>query len=191
MRFEKGHKEATRQRIIDVASARFRKDGVAAVGIAPLMAEAGLTHGGFYAHFESKDELVREAMTAALAGTRRRLERAAERGDAGLEHFIRWYLTPAHRDAPERGCAYAAMAPEIARQSEATRAAFTSRLEDTVGWIAAQVKPNCPEAERRSVAIGIFGVMLGTLQLARTVTDPELSDQILASGVTAALALAA
>jgi TetR/AcrR family transcriptional repressor of nem operon len=187
MRFEKGHKAETRKRIIKAASARFRKDGVEAVGIAGLMAEAGLTHGGFYAHFESKEALLREAMVAAMDETRERLARPG--GPDGLEWLVRRYLRPSHRDTPENGCAIASLVAEIARHEPATREVFSGRVEAFLLRIAAQL-PDWPEAERSQAAIGILGVMLGTLQLSRAVTDKALSDAVLESGIQAALRLA-
>jgi len=189
VRFDKGHKQATRQRIIEAAAERFRKDGMAAVGIAGLMADAGLTHGGFYAHFESKEALLREALAAASDTTRQRLTRATLRNGAGLEGLIRFYLRPEHRDTPAQGCAVSALVPEIARQSAATRDEFTDRLESFLALIASQLPEALPAARRQETTIGIFGVLLGTLQLARAVTDPVLSDNILESGITAALRL--
>jgi len=188
MRFEKGHKETTRKRIVEAAAARFRKDGIAAVGIAGLMADAGLTHGGFYAHFASKEELVREAMTAAAAGSRARLAAAAEQND--LESYIRSYLRPAHRDAPERGCIIAALGAELARHEAETRAAFSEQIETLLSRIAAWLPAERSLEARKAAAIGIFGVMSGTLQLARAVVDQDLSAQILESGIAAALKLA-
>jgi len=187
MRFEKGHKEQTRQRIIKVASERFRKDGVEAVGIAGLMAEAGLTHGGFYAHFDSKEDLLREALVAAMDNTRERLNRAAERD--GLEGLVRRYLRPSHRDTPEDGCTIASLVAEIARHEPETREVFSRRVETFLLRIAAHLTA-LPEAEKKPAAIGILGVMLGALQLSRAVTDPELSDAILENGIRAALRLA-
>ena len=186
MRFEKGHREATRQKIIETASARFRRDGLAATGIAGLMADAGLTHGGFYAHFPSKEELVREAVTAALAGSKARVVLE----ESGLEAYVKTYLRKAHRDAPEQGCAAAALTPEIARHGNATRADFTKELDATFAGIAARLPDAVPEPARQEMAIGIFGAMMGTLQMARAVTDTELSDRILESGARAALRLA-
>jgi TetR/AcrR family transcriptional repressor of nem operon len=190
MRFEKGHKAATRQRIIDVASAKFRKEGVAAVGIAGLMADAGLTHGGFYAHFGSKEDLVREAMEAALDSTRERMDRAASENGAGLEGLVRRYLRPAHRDTPEQGCAIASLAAEIARHDISTRTAFSERVSAFLSRIAAQLPSGLSEAARQTTAISILSVMLGALQLSRVVTDAKLSDEILNSGVEAALRIA-
>lgn len=189
MRFAKGHKEETRQRIIEVASAMFRRDGVEAVGIAALMAEAGLTHGGFYAHFRSKEELVREAMLSAFEHSRLRREVGADKA-AALENLIRLYLRPAHRDAPERGCAVAALVSEIARHETATRAVFSEKLEALAKRIADLLPDSVAETERLATATAIFGTMLGTLQMARAVTDPQRSDAILESGILAALRLA-
>jgi TetR/AcrR family transcriptional repressor of nem operon len=188
MRFEKGHKEETRKRIIKTAAARFRKDGVEAVGIAGLMAEAGLTHGGFYAHFESKEALLREAIVAAMDGTRERLTRSVD-GPDGLEWLVRRYLRPSHRDTPEDGCAIASLVAEIARHEPATRKLFSGRVEAFLGRITAHLTA-LPEAERKPAAIGILGVMLGTLQLSRAVTDAAISDSVLESGIQAALRLA-
>jgi TetR/AcrR family transcriptional repressor of nem operon len=185
MRFEKGRKAATRRRIVEIAAARFRRDGVAGTGIAGLMAEAGLTHGGFYAHFDSKEDLVREALAAALDQTQARMDKACEA--AGLEGLLRRYLRPAHRDTPEQGCAIAALAAEIARHDSATRAVFSNRVEALVARIAAQLPAQPPP---RPAAIGILSVLLGALQMARAVTDKSLSDTILESGIQAALRLA-
>lgn len=193
MRFEKGHKEQTRQRIIETASRKFRKEGVAATGIAGLMAEAGLTHGGFYAHFASKEDLVRAALASTLDQAKARRQQvldSAKPGPGGLEALIQFYLRPAHRDTPERGCAAAALISEIARHEPETRAAFTTRLLGMLAQIASALPPEMDEAARERLAIGLFGTLLGCLQMARAVDDPALSDKILESGAQAALALA-
>jgi TetR/AcrR family transcriptional repressor of nem operon len=189
MRFDKGHKEQTRRRIVETAARRFRKEGVEAVGIAGLMADAGLTHGGFYAHFASKEELVRAALEEASNQSRERRCRQLEKGE-NLEALVRSYLRPVHRDTPELGCAAAALIAEIARHEPETRSAFTGRLTELLGQFAAALPADMPEEVRSRRAIGIFGTMLGTLQMARAVTDPVLSAKMLESGVEAALALA-
>jgi AcrR family transcriptional regulator len=188
MRYEKGHKDATRQRIIDVASAQFREHGVAAVGLAGIMTDAGLTNGAFYTHFESKEDLVRVVLLNAQSGREKTLRTAVEAG-AGLEAAIRDYLSPRHRDNPGRGCPTAALIAEIARHPKKTRDEYTSRMADFIALIASQI-PRGSAAERRRNAIAIYGMMVGTLQLARAVNDRRLSDEILESGVSAALALA-
>jgi AcrR family transcriptional regulator len=188
MRYEKGHKDATRKRIIAVASQRFREEGVGSVGVATLMAEAGLTHGGFYSHFASKEDLVRDAMVDAQDRTLERVTQAARQG-GGVEAIIRGYLNPAHRDNPGHGCVLACLLPELARHPASTRAALTERLERSVALIADYL-PDADPTIRRDRAFSILGTLAGNLQLARAVSDPALSDRILASGITAALTLA-
>jgi TetR/AcrR family transcriptional repressor of nem operon len=187
MRYEKGHKDATRQRIIEVASRQFREQGVAAVGLAGIMADAGLTNGAFYAHFDSKEDLVREVL--AHAGFRNKLSKAAENG-TGLEGAIRDYLSVSHRDNPGGGCPTSALVAEIARHPKATRDAFTGKVADVIELIAAGLDAGTP-TERRRKAMAIYGLMVGTLQLARAVNDKQLSNEILQNGADQAVALAA
>jgi TetR/AcrR family transcriptional regulator, transcriptional repressor for nem operon len=187
MRYEKGRKDVTRQRIIDVASAQFRTHGIAAAGLAGIMTEAGLTNGAFYAHFDSKEGLVRAVLGDAL-GRREQTLRAAAGREAGLEALIRDYLSPRHRDDPGHGCPTAAMVAEIARHAKATRDAFTQRNAEIIALIAAQIEG--PAGARRRNAIALHSLMVGTLQLARAVNDKHLSDEILENGLEAALALA-
>jgi TetR/AcrR family transcriptional regulator, transcriptional repressor for nem operon len=186
MRYEKGHKDVTRQRIIDAASGQFRAHGVAAAGLAGIMTEAGLTNGAFYAHFASKEDLVRAVLGEAL-GRREQTLRAAADKEAGLEALILDYLSPRHRDDPGHGCPTAAMVAEIARHPKKTRDAFTARIAEFIALIAAQIEGSPPKRRRNAVAI--YGMMVGTLQLARAVNDKRLSDEILENGLAAALAL--
>jgi TetR/AcrR family transcriptional regulator, transcriptional repressor for nem operon len=188
MRYEKGHKDATRRRILDVASRQFRENGVAAAGLAGIMAEAGLTNGAFYAHFKSKEDLLRAVLADAL-GRRETTLRSVSETRAGLEATIRDYLSPRHRDDPSRGCPTAAMVAEVARHSGKTRDAFTIKVSQFIALIATQIHQGST-AERRQKATAIYGMMVGTLQLARAVNDRPLADEILASGLNEALALA-
>jgi TetR/AcrR family transcriptional regulator, transcriptional repressor for nem operon len=188
MRYEKGHKEETRQRIVDVASGQFRAHGVAAAGLAGIMSGAGLTNGAFYAHFTSKEDLVQAVLSNALSRREQTLRAAAQAGK-GLEGLIRDYLSPRHRDDPSRGCPTAAVVAEVARHSGKTRDAFTVRVGQFVALIATQIRRGTAAGRRRK-AIAIYGMMVGTLQLARAVHDKSLSNEILASGAEEALALA-
>ena len=188
MRYEKGHKDTTRQHIIEVASRQFRGHGVAAVGLAGIMSDAGLTNGAFYNHFESKEDLVQAVLANALDRREARL-RAVAAEDAGLETMIRDYLSPRHRDRADDGCPTAALVAEVARHPKSTRDAFTAKVQTFIELIATQIHAGSV-AERRRNAVAIYGMMVGTLQLARAVNDKKLSDEILESGVTAALALA-
>jgi len=187
MRYDKGHKDATRQRILDVASRQFREQGVAAVGLAGIMTDAGLTNGAFYAHFGSKEDLVREVL--ANTGKRREMWQTAAESRAGLEATIHNYLSPRHRDNPGGGCPTSALVAEIARHPRATREAFTEKAADVIELIATHLHEET-DRERRRKAIAIYGLMVGTLQLARAVTDKKLSDEILQGGADEALALA-
>src|SRR6185503_13485723 len=120
MRYEKGRKEASRQKIMEVAAERFRADGIAATGLATIMSDAGLTNGAFYPHFQSKAELVRESVAAAMELQARQLADALASG--GPEVAMEAYLSAEHRDNPGQGCASAALLPELARQPPETRA---------------------------------------------------------------------
>ena len=188
MRYEKGHKDATRQHIIDVASAQFREGGVAAVGIAGIMTGAGLTNGAFYNHFESKEDLVEAVLVNALGGRKVGLRANLEAGKA-LDATIRDYLSARHRDDAGGGCPTAALVAEIARHPKTTRDAFTGKIMDIVDLIAARAGKGSPR-ERRKRAIAVYGLMVGALQLARAVNDRKLSDEILESAADSALALA-
>jgi AcrR family transcriptional regulator len=186
MRYDKGHKDATRQRIVEVASRQFREQGVAAVGLAGIMTDAGLTNGAFYAHFDSKEDLVREVL--ANPGKRSEMWQAAAEGGEGLASAIRRYLSERHRDNPGRGCPTSALVAEIARHPKATRDAFTCKISDIIGLIAGHL-PSPTESERRQKAVAIYGLMVGTLQLSRAVNDKKLSNEILQSGIDQALGL--
>ena len=188
MRYEKGHKEASRQRIIDTASARFRKDGIEAVGLAELMAEAGLTHGAFYSHFSSKEDLVRAVMERTTARFVERFESQVK--DGGLESWIRFYLRTGHRDHPEGGCAAAALAAELARHPEMSRQAFTENLARVTDSIAKYLPADLTFDEKRKTARSIFSLLVGAIQMARAVNDPTLSDEMLEAGIASALSLA-
>ncbi len=189
MRYDKGHKEATRRRILEIATRQFREGGVAAVGLAGLMTDAGLTNGAFYGHFGSKEALVREAIEAALEDSQRKIEASVASG-AGLSGFVRDYLSPRHRDSPGKGCVAAALAAEVARHPAGTRTVFTTKVAEVLSLIGQHLTAGSPE-ERRSTAMSVYTLLVGTLQIARAVNDRLLSDEILANGVATVLRLIA
>jgi TetR/AcrR family transcriptional repressor of nem operon len=189
MRYEKGHKQATRHRIVEAASLRFRHDGIESVGVASLMGDIGLTQGGFYNHFDSKDALAREAIVEAMRGTRERLAEVADSG--GLPAIIDYYLSAEHRDHRGRGCTAAALATDVARSPPATRSAFTAELRKTIELIGVHLPASIKPKRRRETAQAIFASIMGTLVLARAVDDAALSDSLLAAGRHAARAIAA
>ncbi|MCR6629618.1 MAG: TetR/AcrR family transcriptional regulator [Magnetospirillum sp.] len=184
MRYAKGQKDATRQRIVETAARRFRGEGIAAVGVASLMADAGLTHGGFYAHFPSKEDLVRDAAAESLECTLALLASEAEAG--GIDALITAYLSPGHRDHPEAGCAIACLAAELTRHPAPTRKAFAGKVNGLTALIARHLPSGHGPA-----AAALLGLMVGTLQLARLAPDAEQADLILKAGRDAARRLAA
>lgn len=177
MRYEKGRKDASRGRIMEVAADRFRGDGIAASGLATIMSDAGLTNGAFYPHFQSKAELVRESVAAAMEIQSQQLAEALASG--GPEMGIEAYLSAEHRDNPGKGCASAALLPELGRQPPETRKVYTNHLLTLVRQLAAAL-PQAKDPE--GTALGVFATLIGALQLARAVEGTELSDRILAVG---------
>src|SRR5207248_6082587 len=187
MRYGKDQKQATRQRILQAAGRRFKQDGIDGAGVAAVMSDAGLTNGAFYAHFAAKEELVANVLADQLRAQRQRLD-AQPADRAGLEVFVRSYLSPQHRDHGADGCPSAALLDEIARRPDATRQAFTDELMDEIDDIASRLDPTDVEAARTDT-LTVFGLMVGSLQLARALTDRDLSDRLLDQGVESALKL--
>src|SRR5213080_4960538 len=147
MRYSKDHKQATRQRILDAAGRRFKQDGIDGAGVAVVMSDAGLTNGAFYGHFTSKEDLVANVLADQLRAQRHSFDAQAP-DRAGLEAFIRAYLSPQHRDHTADGCPSAALLDEIARRPTATRQVFTDELTDEIDDIASRLDPTDPEAAR-------------------------------------------
>ena len=187
MRYGKDQKPATRQRILEAAGRRFKQDGIDGAGVAAVMSDVGLTNGAFYAHFTSKEDLVANVLADQLRAQRQSLD-SQPSDRAGLEAFVRSYLSPQHRDHSADGCPSAALLDEIARRPAATRHVFTDELMAEIDDIASRLDPTNIEAARTD-ALTVFGLMIGTLQLARALTDRDLSDQLLARGVETALKL--
>jgi len=185
MRYEKGHNDTTRQRIIEGAAQRFREQGVAGAGVAAVMSDAGLTNGAFYTHFESKEDLFCRVLETLLERRVELLQASIDKG--GVEEAVRIYLSARHRDSPGKGCTTAALAAEVARHPTPTREIFTARIGAIIDLMAEQLPPSSTRSQR-SDAIALYGMMIGTLQLARAVSDRKFSDEILESGIQAALA---
>jgi len=192
------HKAQTRERILAQASERLRADGLAGVSIAQLMTAAGVTHGGFYRHFDSREDLIAQATERAL----REGAAAGARARAGqpptLAAYVKSYLSRTHRDAPESGCAIAALAADVPHAGAPTAEVFTAGLVATLERLTAQFAaraeaaaqtPTTPrqDAPSRALpdpapvddAIALLSTMVGALVLSRAVNDAELSDRIL------------
>jgi TetR/AcrR family transcriptional regulator, transcriptional repressor for nem operon len=187
MRYSKDHKQATRQRILEAAGRRFKEDGIDGAGVATVMSDADLTNGAFYAHFASKEDLIANVLADQLRAQRQSVD-AQPPDREGLEGFIRSYLSPQHRDQYADGCPSAALLDEIARRPATTKQVFTDELMGVIDDIASRLDPSNAEAARTD-ALTLFGLMLGTLQLARALSDSDLSDQLLARGLETAMKL--
>ncbi len=192
MRYSREHKLETHARIVKKASVRLREKGAHGVGVADLMKEAGLTHGGFYAHFDSREALVIEAFAYAMDRSTERWRKlaGATPPEKRLATLVDSYLTPVHRDDPGHGCAIPTLGAEIARESPKTRKAFAAKLEQMIDVLAAQI-PDLPRKAARKQAMATIATMMGTMVLARVAGSGEFSDEILGAGREAVLARAA
>jgi TetR/AcrR family transcriptional repressor of nem operon len=188
MRYSREHKLETHARIVKKASVRLREKGAHGIGVADLMKDAGLTHGGFYAHFDSREALVIEAFADAMDRGTERWRKLGERTppDKRLSTIVESYLTPLHRDDPGNGCAIPTLAAEIARESPRTRKAFAAKLEQMIDMLAAQL-PDLPRKEARKRAMAVMATMMGTMVMARVAGNSEFSDEILGAGRDAVL----
>ncbi|GAB3257944.1 TetR/AcrR family transcriptional regulator [Nocardioides dilutus] len=187
-RYSPEHKEATRRRMIETAGRRFKSDGIDGSGIATLVADAGLTNGAFYGHFASKDDLVATVVAQQLA-EQVAVVNSLPAGPASLEAYLREYLSAAHRDNPAAGCPSAALLDEIGRCGENTRHAYTDGARSMIEAISRRLEDgDAQQTDER--AIGIFTLLVGSLQLARAVIDTDLSDRILAAAYTQAMNIA-
>ncbi|AZO64368.1 MAG: TetR family transcriptional regulator [Mesorhizobium sp.] len=159
-----------RRRILDVASRLFRDKGFDAVSVAEVMKAAGLTHGGFYGHFSSKDDLIAQTLAHVLA-----LDAG---GEGDLRAYVDAYLSPRHRDNAAGGCPTAGLVAAIRHQTPAARSAMTEGLRSQIDRIG-KALPEFDAADRRRVAIGSWAAMVGAVIIARAIDDPTLSDEVL------------
>ena len=179
MRVSREEAARSRERIVSVAARRFRERGYGGIGVADLMHEAGLTHGGFYGHFSSKEDLMAEASASAIGESNEKWnKRMASHPEDPLAAMTRFYLNTYHRDNPGGGCAMAALASEAARQAPAVRRTFTDGLRSAFDYIAALVRVRDP-AEKRRKAIVTYASWVGAMVLARATDDAKLSREIL------------
>jgi TetR/AcrR family transcriptional repressor of nem operon len=173
MRHSKRDKQTTHERIVGVAAKRFRERGLQGIGVADVMKEAGVTVGGFYKHFESRDELVVEALAAAFKDLD-----VWEEHTTGMVQLLQDYLTEAHRDAPGAGCAMGALLGDMTRGSKSVRALYTERVKRSLAFTSALL-PSSQRGHKRVRALLILSALLGAINLSRAVSDPNLSREIL------------
>ena len=188
MRYSREHKQETHDRIVRKASVRLREKGAHGIGVADLMKEAGLTHGGFYAHFDSREALVMEAFSYAMDRSmdhwRELTDEAAP--EKRLALVAESYLSTLHRDNPGSGCSIPALGAEIARESPKARKAFAGKLDEMIELLADYI-PNMPRKAARKQAVATMATMAGTVLLARIAGSSELSDEVLKAGRDSAL----
>lgn len=168
-----------RERVVETASRLFRERGYGGIGVADLMRTAGLTHGGFYGNFNSKEELMAEAVTHAIDSSLAQWDKMLD-NQHGLETVVAAYLSPTHRDHPGQGCTLAALGPEVARLAPPVRCAVTDGVRRQLDKLAPLMPPESPD-EQRQAAIVAYASMVGALVLARAVNDATLSEEIMST----------
>ena len=183
MRVSREHAAQNRDRIVEVAAQLFRERGFEGIGVADLMKEAGLTHGGFYGHFSSKEDLIAEASARALRHSLASWSKVAARapGDP-LSAIAGVYLTGTHRDHPGAGCLLAALGPDVSRQGPAVRHAITGHVRSAFDLLTNLV-PGKSKAAKRQKAISSYATLVGAMVMARAVDDCALSQEILNAGL--------
>jgi TetR/AcrR family transcriptional repressor of nem operon len=172
-------KEETHERIVRAAARAIRRHGYEGLGVAEVMKDAGLTHGGFYAHFASRDALLAEAADSAAAESVGNLSRAIRAAKPGgeLAALVDAYLSDRHVETPERGCAIAAAGSEVPRQPADVRRATTLQIKELIGLVERQM-PDWGKSGAHEKAMAILAGLVGALVLARAVDEPQLSKAI-------------
>ncbi|HZA92156.1 MAG TPA: TetR/AcrR family transcriptional regulator [Gemmatimonadales bacterium] len=170
-------KEATHERIVEAAARAIRRSGYSGTGVADIMKDAGLTHGGFYAHFDSREAMLAEAADRAGAESVATLERIAAGAppEKALETLMRAYLSKEHLERAESGCPMAALGSEMPRQAPEVRRAATRRIKEAIDLVARQL-PEWGKPGAHEQALATLSTMVGAMVLARAVDDPKLSD---------------
>jgi len=178
-----GHSQAdkaqTHQRLVRAAAGQFRDKGIDGISLAELMKLLGLTHGGFYKHFASRDELVGEAVDYALAdGDQTMRGLLFKDGKPDLAHFVGTYLSEAHRDSRATGCTIAALSADVARKGEDLHAPFRDQIERNIGTLSEALE-GVPAGQRRDQALLLLSALYGALSMARAAGDSRLSQEVL------------
>jgi TetR/AcrR family transcriptional repressor of nem operon len=180
MRYDAEHKQRTRGRVLKEAAKAIRGEGPHQVGVAAVMAKAGLTHGGFYAHFSSKDDLVAAAITQMFDEAMAAFEHhtAGKAPGAALAAYVDFYLSPRHRDAQATGCPLAALAADLPRLDHAARAGFTLGAE-RLTMALSQLIAGLGRRDASALASSAMAEMVGAISLARAISDPKHSNEVL------------
>ncbi|MGX9889673.1 TetR/AcrR family transcriptional regulator [Streptomyces sp. NPDC002276] len=178
-------KAETHDRILDIAAARIRRDGVAGLAVAEIMKEAGLTHGGFYRHFASREQLVAEAAQRALSrGSEWTVASGELGGRRGYAKLVDGYLSTWHRDHPESGCGVAGVAADVSRDDGPARAGYTRQVKEVLAVLTDLIDAPAPRTGEREAMLTL-SALVGAISIARAVDDPDLSEQIMSDVATA------
>jgi TetR/AcrR family transcriptional repressor of nem operon len=182
MRYYPEHKAQIRQRIVQDASRRFRAEGLNGAGVASVMRDMGLTHGGFYKHFRSKDDLLGESIGEAFREMGARLVRVAEQSPPGeaWKAIVNWYLSPEHCDHPEIGCPLAALAPELTRSDPEVKKRILADMVNYKDQLL-QFMPGRRAVDREKAFFVIFSTMIGAVEFARMMPDAAVRQRVLAN----------
>jgi TetR/AcrR family transcriptional repressor of nem operon len=183
MRYSETRKDETHAKLVKIAGRVLRENGPDGVAVADVMKEAGLTHGGFYAHFKSKDALLVEALESVFASSKRKFVRAVEGLPPrhALATYIDFYVSPRHRDDRANGCPITALNSDLPRQSRAVRAAFDGGVKSLVAGLQQRIAEAGIEGDAHALAASVISAMAGAVAISRAVTDRVLSDQMLAT----------
>jgi TetR/AcrR family transcriptional regulator, transcriptional repressor for nem operon len=182
-RHSQKEKAASHERIVDIAAARIREAGTTAPSVAEIMQAAGLTHGGFYKHFDSRDDLVAEALDRTFAESQEASAAVIDCADDSLAAFVDWYVSAEHRDSPATGCSVVALGGEVARADARIRAAYTGQVRRYLAQLEQLLEDRDGDAqagtETRRDAVVMLSTLVGAVLVARAVDDPALSDEII------------
>jgi TetR/AcrR family transcriptional regulator, transcriptional repressor for nem operon len=176
MGYSQEDKAKHHERIVEIAAARIRESGTAAPGVAEIMGAAGLTHGGFYKHFDSRDDLVAEAVDRAFADGARAIAAIADDAEDPLSALVDWYASAEHRDDPATGCGIVALGADVLRGEDRVRSAYREQVERYLGQLERLLGGDADARARATVALS---TLVGALLMARAVDDRALSDEIL------------
>lgn len=178
-------KAANHDRILEIAAARIRRDGIDGLSVAELMKEAGLTHGGFYRHFDSREQLVAEAAQRALSrGSEWTVAAGRVGGRRGYTKLVDGYLSTWHRDHPESGCGVAGIAKDVARTDGSARASYTNQVRECLGVLSDLIDDPDRQVREREAVLAL-SALVGAISIARAIDDPELSRRMLSNAAVA------
>jgi TetR/AcrR family transcriptional repressor of nem operon len=182
MRYQLGHKAEIHRTIVKDASRRIRAEGITGAAVAAVMQDAGLTHGGFYKHFASKDELLMESLSEAFEEIAGRLVHAAEQSQPGTawKAIVKTYLSPEYCNHVERGCPLPVLAPELARIDKAMKPHIFEELKKYKSRML-PFMPGRRTADRESAFFSIFSTMVGAMEIARMLPEPAMREKVLAT----------